>query len=85
MDGVVKLFHSEPMYIYKNINQIPISIPLPLFITQRDMCETCAPLVGKFAVTKEPHMDIISMKVCFEQTQQGSIVNFVCENDKKYI
>ena len=80
MYGVVKLFHSEPMYIYKNINQIPMA--MPLFFTQRDMCETCAPLVSKFAETKKSHIDVISMKACFGQTRQESIVDFVYENAK---
>ncbi len=43
-----KFWKIQPMY--RNTNQIPMA--MPFVFTQRDMCETCAPLVSKFAETK---------------------------------
>lgn len=65
MYGIIKLSHTEPMYIFRNTTRGVIN---PYFFTQRDMCETCGPMIGKFAQHLHQPITVISYKSCTGQT-----------------
>lgn len=65
MYGIVKLSHTGPMYIFRNSKkEYRIN---PYFFTQRDMCETCGPMIGKFAKYLKQPIVVISYQSCSGQ------------------
>lgn len=77
MYGVVKMFHSEPMHIFRCLSNPKLS--KNFFFTQRDMCETCNLIVESYAQLTNQVVVVLSEVPCAGETGAQSIVDFLCD------